>query len=574
MSFSAQQLALDLPIAGEEVTVTAGPMLGETGEVFTKRWVVELILDLAGYTSDRDLVALRAVEPSCGVGAFLVPMAERLIESARRHDRSVSDAVGAIRAFDLSLHNVTVSRRTVSELLVMSAGLTEEAAGVLAEKWIRPGDFLLTRHDFGAADFVLGNPPYIRLENVPPRLSAAYRQTCQTMRGRSDVFVGFIELGLKLLGRGGALGFIVADRWMRNQYGAGLRSMIQDGYSVEAIVQLHDVDAFQEQVSAYPAITVISRATQGEAVIADTTSRFSAPQATTFATWTAARKEEQLDIPGITAARLPGWFEGAASWPSGAPGDLALVADLERRFPPIEDRRTSTRIGIGVASGADSVYLTRDPTLVEEDRLLPLAMARDTAGGTITWSGTYLVNPWRDGQLVDLREYPKLRAYLRKHEGVVRRRHVAERNPDRWHRTIDRVEPGLLERPKLVIPDLKAAIHPVLDQGQYYPHHNLYFVSSEGWDLEVLGGLLLSDVANLFVGTYCVKMRGGCYRFQAQYLRRIRLPLPDAIKAVDARRLARAFIQRDVEAATGVSARVYGVPELALRRGSVSRASA
>jgi adenine-specific DNA-methyltransferase len=42
------------------------------GEVFTQQWVVELILDLAGYTPDRDLADLLAVEPACGGGAFLI----------------------------------------------------------------------------------------------------------------------------------------------------------------------------------------------------------------------------------------------------------------------------------------------------------------------------------------------------------------------------------------------------------------------------------------------------------------------------------------------------------------------
>ena len=46
---------------------------GEHGEVFTRRWVVDLILDLAGYTPDRDLAANAALEPACGSGAFLVP---------------------------------------------------------------------------------------------------------------------------------------------------------------------------------------------------------------------------------------------------------------------------------------------------------------------------------------------------------------------------------------------------------------------------------------------------------------------------------------------------------------------
>jgi len=69
-------------------------------------------------------------------------------------------------------------------------------------------------------------------------------------------------------------------------------------------------------------------------------------------------------------------------------------------------------------------------------------------------------------------------------------------------------------------------------------------------------------VNNLFVGAYCVKMRGGCYRFQAQYLRRIRVPDPASISRSDAKMLARAFAQRDVEAATNAAVRVYGVKEL------------
>ena len=41
---------------------------------------------------------------------------------------------------------------------------------------------------------------------------------------------------------------------------------------------------------------------------------------------------------------------------------------------------------------------------------------------------------------------------------------------------------------------MKAAAHPVLDPGDHYPHHNLYFVVSDAWDLEVLGGILLAAV--------------------------------------------------------------------------------
>jgi hypothetical protein len=554
----ARQLAL--PDVGGP---TVGPLDpdGDYGQVFTRRWIVDLILDLAGYTVDRDLVGCTAVEPACGGGAFLGPMVERLIASARVHERDLVEAAGAIRAFDLLVSNVERARKAATTELV-AAGVSIEDATRLGDRWVQQGDFLLREDEAAIADFVLGNPPYIRLEDVPKARTDAYRRACPTMRGRSDVYVGFIEKGLGLLRDGGTLGFIVADRWMHNQYGADLRKLVANDFAVLAVIEMHDADAFEEEVSAYPAVTIIRRSPQCRAVLATTSPGFGIEQATELRGWVSRGRTRSTSRPLFAAARLSAWFPGDQLWPSGDPGRLAIVADLERRFPPLEDPATGTRVGIGVATGADDVYLTRDVSLVEEDRLLPLAMSADTTSGRLEWSGTHLVNPWRDGELVDLADYPQLKVYLLMHSKRLRGRHVGKKRPASWFRTIDRVDPSLQTRPKLLLPDIKSSSHPVLDEGRLYPHHNLYFVVSEAWDLEVLGGLLLSDVANLFVGTYCVKMRGGCYRFQAQYVRRIRVPNPGTIERKDRLTLARAFDRRDVDAATSTAMKLYGVDEL------------
>ena len=549
---------LRFEIDGSTVGTSGGDV--ELGEVFTRPWVVELILDLAGYTPDRDLATLFAVEPACGEGAFLGPMIDRLLESASRHARRPADLGDSVRAFDLSSVNIERARKLAISRLV-DFGVAVPDAQDLADTWIKVDDFLLMPVPDCAADVVIGNPPYIRLENVPPERSDAYRLACPTMRGRSDVYVGFIERGLRILADEGALAFIVADRWMHNQYGAHLRRLIGDQFAVETVVEMHEVDAFEDEVSAYPAIAVIRREPQRAAVLAHASSGFGPADAAAFRTWTRGGSKI-LRRNAVSAARLPRWFPGSELWPFGDPARLAVVADLETRFPPLEDLTTGTRIGIGVASGADSVYLTKDRDLVERDRLLPLAVSADTAGGHLHWSGTYLVNPWSDGHLVRLEDYPRLANYLAEHGDQLRHRHVAKRRPSMWYRTIDRVDPALQHRPKLLLPDIKATIHPVLDSGDLYPHHNLYFVVSTGWDLEVLGGLLLSEVANLFVGTYCVKMRGGCYRFQAQYLRRIRVPPKETIGATQERELSSAFADRDVERATAAAMRLYGITEL------------
>ena len=533
------------------------------GEVFTKRWVVDFILDLIGYTPEKDLFACTIVEPSCGSGAFLLPMVERLIASCEIFGRNVADASDAIRAFDLLHANATLSRKSAIVQLVES-GVKQDAAEELGRSWVQVGDFLLTDHEPAWADFVVGNPPYIRLESVPPELTDAYRKACPTMRGRSDIYVGFFEVGLDLLKPGGSLAFICADRWMHNQYGTLLREFVTSRFAVDAIITMHDVAAFEDDVSAYPAITVLRNDHQRAAHIVDASKDFGERDANAISSWVNGNRRRTPTSKGFHACRLDTWHQGPELWPAGSPLQLALIADLERRFAPLESVATGTRVGIGVATGCDDVYITRRSDLVEQDRLLPLLRAGDLATGEPVWSGHYLVNPWEARELVDLAAHPRLRRHFEAHSDRLRVRHTARKQPARWYRTIDAIDPTLRARPKLVLPDMKAAAHPVLDRGEFYPHHNLYYVVSDGWDLEVLGGILLSDVANLFVGAYCVKMRGGCYRFQAQYIRQIRVPEPDQVTPDLARSLADAFRRRDRLAATSAAADLYGIEVRAL----------
>lgn len=539
---------------------------GAHGEIFTRRWVVEMILDLAGFTTDRDLVGLRAIEPSCGAGAFLIPMVERLVDSARNHGRDLEGAESSIGAWDLLGRNVLEARSRVAVGL-SSSGVPRTLAQRLSERWVRQGDFLLESPEPESADFVVGNPPYIRLESVAPKRSVAYRRNCATMGGRSDVYIGFYEKGLKALRSQGRLGFICADRWMRNAYGARLREMISRGWSVEAIIHMTGVDAFENEVDAYPAVTVIRRGEQADGpLIVAAMPEFGASESRQLVDFAVGEKRHAT-VPAVSggatsfrASRLSTWFSGKSGWPNASPERIDLLADLEARLPQLEDSETGTKVGIGVATGADRVFIVDQADGVEDARLLPLAMSRDIAGGSVEWSGKYLVNPWDEYGLVDLEEWPGLRDYLLPHKERLKTRHTARSG--KWHKTIDRVSEGLVAKPKLYLPDFKDAIFPVLDSGGTYPHHNLYWVTSDRWDLEVLGGLLLSDVANLFIEAYSVRMRGGYLRFQAQYLRRIRLPWLDEVGSASADKLAIAFRDRDREKATEVALNLYGLDRL------------
>jgi hypothetical protein len=251
--------------------------------------------------------------------------------------------------------------------------------------------------------------------------------------------------------------------------------------------------------------------------------------------------------------------DGTAPWLLEPVGQMALIRRLEQSFPPME--KAGCKVGIGVATGADKAYIGDYETMdVEPDRKLPLVMTKDILSGEVLWRGKGVLNPFADnGNLVDLREYPRLRRYLEKQRNIIEKRQCARKNPANWYRTIDRITPILTTKPKLLIPDIKGRAHIVFEKGELYPHHNLYYVISEAWDLRALQAILMSSVTHLFMTTYSTKMRGNYLRFQAQYLRRLRLPywsnVPTALRV----ELAGAAMSRDTEICDYVVFKLYGL---------------
>lgn len=525
------------------------------GAVFTKRWIVDMILDLVGYTSENDLGTDTIIEPSAGHGAFVISIVERLLDSCRTHGREIRELSEAIRAYDIDPIAVSACRSTVTHLLV-DAGVDHRHSARLARTWIREADFLRAETKPPLARWVVGNPPYVRLEDVDPEATADYRRLWTTMSGRADLYVGFIEAALSRLVPEGGLGFICADRWMRNKYGSALRRLIEERYAMDACIVLHDVDAFEDSVAAYPAITVMRAGRQGQALVCEAGATFGARASERVQEIWQRGPARVTQDPDFRVSWTTGWFNGQESWPSAPPDRLARLAALEARLPTLEE--SGAKVAVGAATGADKIYVRTQPP-VESERMIPAVSAKELSSGKIVWSQRYLVNPWEADGLADLDAYPRLKRYFNRNKKILLGRYVARKNPTTWWRTIDRIDAAAARRPKLLIPDLKDRIYPVLDRGEFFPLHSLYYVTSDIWDLEVLGGLLMSTTANAFVEAYSVRMASGYMRVSAQYLRRVRVPRPQDLDPTTSSRLAAAFRARDFAAASAAAAQAYAL---------------
>ena len=128
---------------------------GGHGDVPTAPEVVRYMLDLIGYTADKDLSNTIILEPSCGEGEFVVEIARRLLESARLFDFDAQAAfLKCVYGYDIVEEKIQRCRQRLSDM-----GLNSKDSHVCV------GDFLSAR--VPEVDFVVGNPPYVRYENIP-----------------------------------------------------------------------------------------------------------------------------------------------------------------------------------------------------------------------------------------------------------------------------------------------------------------------------------------------------------------------------------------------------------------------
>ncbi len=525
----------------------------ERGAVFTRREVVEFILDLVGYIPDRPLWKMQILEPSCGAGDFLLVLIDRLLDAWKQQHTpgSVGQLLPCIQAVEIHSATFEKIRTKVLEKL-KEAGVGHSDSNMLVDCWLVHGDFLLTNFSSNF-DFIVGNPPYVRQESIPNALISEYRARYTTIFDRADLYIPFIERSLSLLSAQGKLGIICADRWVKNRYGGPLRQLVAEHFQLHFYVDMVGTDAFHSNVIAYPAIFVIGREKSGKPRVARR------PEISTKAL--NLLKQEFLDQHSPTKSSLVSEIiqitNGSQPWILEESEQLTLVRRLEREFPTIED--AGCKVGIGVATGADRVFIGRfDEIDVEDDRKLPLVMTGDIQTGDVRWQGLGVINPFSDsGGLVDLSNFPRLSQYLDIHKQVLMKRHVSRKSPANWYRTIDRIYPELAATPKLLIPDIKGEAHIVFENGRFYPHHNLYFVTSQEWELQALRVILMSGIARLFVSAYSTRMRGGYLRFQAQYLRRIRIPLRSNVPNATIKVLTDAYTENDTETCIRAVADIY-----------------
>ncbi|MEQ3762747.1 MAG: TaqI-like C-terminal specificity domain-containing protein [Alcanivorax sp.] len=485
----------------------------EKGQVYTRPEVVEFMLTAIGLNTLNDIENCRILEPSCGEGEFVTAIVSRLINLPKKRP-SVKKIAPMLLAVEMVGSSLEIAKEKVADILKQRGYSLSEVSSLLSQ-WFLKTDFLQANIST-AFTHIVGNPPYVRVENIPKGILEEYRSQFSTMTDRADLYIPFYEKGLSLLKEGGRLSFICTDRWVKNTYGKSLRKLVSDSFGLELFIDLYGIDAFEKQVMTYPAITQIIKRKCDQTVLKHETD-FSQDEA----------KEVLIAINGgktnlqVRSAVL----NGDKPWLLGSSDQVALVHKLERQFPLLEE--VGCKVFIGAATGSNKVYIVDSDhlgTVIEGDRLLPVVTASELKSGTIKWKSKYLINTYDSNGVISLEKYPKLNKYLTAHKKELCKRHVANKDIAKWYKTIDRVYEDRVIMEKLLIPDISSEPIVLYDDGKYHPNNSIYYICSESWDLHALRVILLSNITKIFISIYSTKIAKGYLRFQAQHLRRLRLP--------------------------------------------------
>ncbi|EQD44768.1 modification methylase, partial [mine drainage metagenome] len=159
------------------------------------------------------------------------------------------------------------------------------------------------------------------------------RRRYSTLYDRADLYIPFIERSLTSLAPAGRLGFICADRWMKNRYGGPLRALVAGKFHLKAYVDMTDTPAFHSDVIAYPAITIITRGKPGATRVAHRP----ALDRTTLAELAGNLTAKRLPKDCATVRELASVTAGSEPWILDSPDQMALLRRLEREFPTLED---------------------------------------------------------------------------------------------------------------------------------------------------------------------------------------------------------------------------------------------
>lgn len=378
-----------------------------------------------------------------------------------------------IQGYEIHASAAAQARARVAAALI-SFGRSSTVACEIAAKIVLNKDFLTEGPTEPTFSALIGNPPYLRMVNVPELLRAEYGQVVPKYASL-DLVHSFLDRCAKVLRPGGQMGFIVSDRWLSNSGAAGLRQALGSRLAIEHLARVDSASAFYRPkqrrtgspARVHPVICVFGPS--GQTITKDAI--FPGVDASHYAGYPT--------LDSIATVRICPWL--------GTPGIFLLTQEE------------------AAASGIPKEYLV---PAVDTDDVVECELR----------------TPRRFALRTDPRVEPceAVMAHLRRQMPRMAQRGVQSKiwcPPERWHNF-------KLDQPSLLVPRIVRSLKAVrIPQNVLPVNHNLSLVSAGPASLHLVERALQSDIAAEWMRDHAPRLEGGFHSLTTTLLRKMPVDL-------------------------------------------------
>lgn len=550
-----------------------------SGSERTPDEIIEYMLDLIGYEG-AGILHKKIIDPACGTGTFVAKIVQRFVnalEKENKVDRFKEKLLDGqlICAYDTKASNVYVTKIVVLAVLIKNHVLhhIEDVLALLDNLPILCEDFLQINEE---ADYVIGNPPYIRLQNLSNEYREFIKKHYFSAKGRFDIYTCFIEKSDKILNKQGKLCLITSNKYMTANYGIGIRSYLSKKGHVRKIIDLFDTKFFEAAV--LPAIILCENSESDHDCIDYTRIKSTkqvancnfknAEQLFQFIKCNQSEKKiivncEENGLASFeisySTAKIP---KGGKTWNFSSASETKLKDRMDaKKYYTLGD---IFDICVGIKTTADCVFVKPMTESFIKERglepevIYPLIQSFDVDKWTVSWGkhpkDRYILYPHKENQgnmyAIPLEHIPKAKQYLEECSNILKNRsYLSESKTREWYECWVPQKLSKFRKPKIVTRDIVSHNTFAFDNSGMLCQGNTFFLTrkSSVFAMEYISMtdeqycLFILGMLNSRVMEYYQKMISGClysdkYRYTTTNLNRWPIPrvgLKEAIGIAD-----------------------------------------
>ena len=401
---------------------------------------------------------------------------------------------------------------------------------------------------FGVADgfdIVIGNPPYIQLQNNGGELAKLY-ENCNysTFARTGDIYCLFYERGWQLLKKEGHLCYITSNKWMRAGYGEKTREFFANKTNPMLLIDFAGVKIF-ESATVDTNILLFSKSTNQHETVCAITNKQNKDSVKNLSDFV----QQQNSICD---------FNSSDSWVILSPIEQSIKRKIEAVGTPLKD--WDIQINYGIKTGFNDAFIIstekRNEILANcrdaeerkrtEELIRPILRGRDIKRYGYDWANLYLIATF-PSRHYDIDRYPAVKQYLLSF-GIERleqtgKTHIVDgekvkarkKTNNKWFETQDSISYWEdFNKPKVVYMEIQTD-NP--EEGYPFPCYSYddkrcvvlntaYIMSSETTDPRYVLGILNSRLGKYLVKLYVTQLQERQFRMLSQYVMKFPIARP------------------------------------------------